>query len=64
MVKIFYNHTQRTESAFRKDLSEAIRFARGMQDEGKIVIEENQIHTKTGEKGWSILEPYGEIVNA
>ena len=64
MVKFFYHHTQRTESAFRKDLSEAIRFARGMQDEGRIVIEEHQIHTKTGEKGWRILEPYGEIVNA
>lgn len=64
MVKLFYDHTQRTERAFRKDLSEAIRFAREMQDEGRIVVEEIQIHTKTGEKGWRILEPYGEIVNS
>ena len=64
MVKLFYDHTQRTENAFRKDLSEAIRFAREMQDEGRIIIEEDQIHTKTGEKGWRILEPYGEIVNS
>ena len=64
MVKLFYDHTQRTENAFRKDLSEAIRFAREMQDEGRIVIEDDQIHTKTGEKGWRILEPYGEIVSS
>ena len=64
MVKLFYDHTERKGSVFRESLRDAKQKARQMQDEGRIVIEEDQIHTKTGEKGWRILEPYGEIANA
>ena len=64
MVKLFYDHTETKGSVFRERLRDAKQKARQMQDEGRIVIEEDQIHTKTGEKGWRILEPYGEIVNA
>lgn len=63
MVKLFYDHTERKGSVFRECLRDARQKARQMQDEGRIVIEEDQIHTKTGEKGWRILEPYSEIVN-
>ena len=64
MVKLFYDHTERKGSVFRECLRDARQKARQMQDEGRIVIEEDQIDTKTGEKGWRVLEPYGEIVNA
>ena len=64
MVKLFYDHTERKGSVFRECLRDARQKARQMQDEGRIVIEEDQIDTKTGEKGWRILEPYGEIANA
>ena len=29
-----------------------------MQDDGRVVVETNQVNEKTGIKGWRILEPH------
>ena len=58
MVKLFYDHNERRGSAFHSALSEARRYALEMQDESRIVVEEDQENEKTGIKGWRILEPH------
>ena len=58
MVKLFYDHTERTGSAFTTCLNTAKRHAEEMQDNSRIVIETDQTNEKTGTKGWRILEPH------
>ena len=58
MVKLFYDHTARKREAFRKCLELARKHAMEMQDDGRIVIETDQINEKTGQQGWRLLEPH------
>ena len=57
MVKLFFDHTERKGEAFRFALKESRRHALEMQDDGRVVVETDQINEKTGVKGWRILEP-------
>ena len=56
MVKLFYDHTERKGETFRDCLKLARKHALEMQDDGRIVVETNQVNEKTGIKGWRILE--------
>ena len=58
MVKLFYDHTERRGTAFTSCLELSKKHAEGMQDDGAIVVEQDQENEKTGIKGWRILEPY------
>ena len=58
MVKLFYDHNERKGEAFRKCLELARKHALEMQDDGRIVVEEDQQNEKTRIKGWRILEPH------
>ena len=58
MVKLFLDHTKRTGKTHFKALHDARKHAREMHEEGKIVVEQDQMDTRTGIHGWRILEPY------
>ena len=58
MVKLFYDHTERKGEDFRNCLRHARRHALEMQDDGRIVVETDQINEKNGLTGWRILEPH------
>ena len=58
MVKLFYDHTERKGEAFRNCLKLARQYALNMQDDGRVVVEQDQTNEKTGDKGWRILEKY------
>ena len=58
MVKLFYDHTERKSEAFRFALMDARKNALEMQDDSRIVVEEDQENEKTRIKGWRILEPH------
>ena len=58
MVKLFFDRTERRDEAFRKCLLDAKNHALKMEKEGRVVVEQDQTDTKTGMKGWRILEPY------
>ena len=61
MVKLFYDHTERKGESFRKALLDARRHAVEMQDNGRVVAEQDQVDPKTGVKGWRVLEPHKSI---
>ena len=58
MVKLFYDHTERKGTNFTSCLQLARKHALEMQDDGRVVVETNQVNEKTGIKGWRILEPH------
>ena len=58
MVKLFFDHTKRKGTTHFKALHDAKKHARKMHEEGKIVVEQDQMDTRTGIRGWRILEPY------
>ena len=59
MVKLFYDHTERKGTAFSSCLELSKKHALEMQDDGRIVVEEDQENEKTPRiKGWRILEPH------
>ena len=58
MVKLFLDHTKRTGKTHLKALHDARKHAIEMHEEGKIVVEQDQTDTRTGIRGWRILEPY------
>ncbi len=60
LVKLFFDHTERKDSAFRECLRLARQYALEMQNDGRVVVETDQVNEKTGVKGWRILEPYRE----
>ena len=62
MVKLFYDHRERRDVAFRSALKEAYKHAKQMHKDGTIVIECDQVNEKTGVKGWRILEPHLNVV--
>ena len=58
MVKLFYDHTERKGTDFTSCLQLSRKHAREMQNDGRVVLEVDQINKKTGIKGWKILEPH------
>ena len=58
MVKLFFDHKERSGSTFRECLRLARKHAEGMQKDGHIVIEKNQQNPKTDARGWILLEPH------